>query len=60
VAEARKFDDFVDLADQLTEQFFLQHYPGLDTTDLGKNYDGMRKDTEKIVAFLKARLPQFF
>lgn len=30
------------LAEELTEQFFLQHFPGNDLTDVGKNYLALR------------------
>jgi HEPN domain-containing protein len=64
VAEASKtdrfFDSYVELAEQLTEQFFLQHYPGLDTTGVGENYEDMRTQVGEIVSHLKVVLPQFF
>ena len=64
LSESRKFDAFfdryVELAEQLTEQFFLQHYPGLDTTGVGKNYEEMREQTGDIVEHLKRNFPQYF
>jgi HEPN domain-containing protein len=37
-----RFDPFMELAEDLTEQFFAQHYPGSDLTDVGANYPELR------------------
>ena len=43
------FHRFDLLAEKLTEEFFLQHYPGLDTTDLGKDYENLRRESQELV-----------
>ena len=57
--EAR-FDQFKSLADELTRDFFAQHYPGGDWTDLGNNYESLRKQTNELIGLIKENLPQFF
>jgi HEPN domain-containing protein len=37
-----RFADFEDLAEDLTDQFWAQHYPGGDLTDVGGNYADLR------------------
>ena len=50
IASATDFDagfrTFEDLAEELAEQFFLQHFPGNDLTDVGKNYLALRCQTD--------------
>ena len=64
VDEARHFDSrfsrFSDLAAQLTEEFFLQHYPGHDTTDLGRDYEILRHQAGDLIALIEEALPQYF
>ena len=47
VAEAEAFDPafekFADVADQLTDQFWAQHYPGGDLAEVGHDYETMRE-----------------
>jgi HEPN domain-containing protein len=51
VSEAQKYDvwfsRFVSLAEQLTADFFAQHYPGGDLTSVGQNYDLLRQQSVK-------------
>lgn len=64
VKEAAGFDSafarFHDLADELTADFFAQHYPGEDTTNVGANYEKMRADTGELISEIKKQLPQYF
>ncbi len=64
VIEARGFDPafgrFVEMAEKLTEQFFLQHYPGLDTTNVGLDYEKLREETAALVTMIQAALPSYF
>ncbi len=63
IGDAKTFDaafgKFVGLAEELTEDFFLQHYPGHDMTELGLNYEQMRNQTTELVDLIKNSLPQF-
>ena len=57
VASASDFDiDFrnsEELAEELTEHFFLQHYPGSDLTDVGKNYAALRGQTDELLKLIQ-------
>jgi HEPN domain-containing protein len=55
-----RFDQFRSLADELTRDFFAQHYPGGDWTDLGRNYETLRQQTGSLVELIKQNLPQYF
>lgn len=64
VDEAARFDKrfaaFLSFAIELTEDFFAQHYPGDDTTNLGKNYENLRKQADDMVQLIRLLLPQYF
>jgi HEPN domain-containing protein len=64
VAEAAqrdsRFAQFDDMADELTFDFFAQHYPGGDLTNVGENYDSLRQQAGELVKLIRERLPQFF
>ena len=54
------FAAFQSFTDELTDDFFAQHYPGGDWTYVGQNYESMRAQAGKIVALIQQSLPQFF
>lgn len=54
------FADFYPLAEELTRDFFAQHYPGGDMTGVGENYELLRQQTGDLVALIQKSLPQFF
>ena len=62
--EALKFQNdfakFVPFAIELTEDFFAQHYPGADTSNVGSNYAKLRTQAADIVELIQKDLPQFF
>lgn len=64
VAEAAKHDDrfadFEDLAIVLTADFFAQHYPGSDLTNVGADYPSCRKETGRLIHLIRQLLPQYF
>jgi HEPN domain-containing protein len=60
VAIDGQFARFYDLSEELTDDFFAQHYPGEDTTHVGENYETMRKMVGELISELKMRLPQYF
>lgn len=64
LAEAQKFDvqfaNFKAMSVELTEDFFAQHYPGGDWTELGKNYETLRKQTGELVDLIRQNLPGHF
>ncbi len=55
-----RFNSFASLANELTEDFFAQHYPGEDTTNVGQNYEVLRRSAGDLVDLIRGRLPQFF
>ena len=60
IAYEPRFSAFLDLADELTKDFFAQHYPGGDLTDVGENYEHLRQQTGVLVVLIKELLPQPF
>lgn len=54
------FNRFIALATELTEDFFLQHYPGNDMTSVGENYEQMRAQVGEMIILIKTTLPQYF
>lgn len=55
-----QFSQFTNLAAQLTEEFFLQHYPGHDTTDLGRDYEQLRQQAGELIELIRKSLPEHF
>lgn len=60
ITHAPRFGQFKDLADELTEEFFAQDYPGGDWTTLGQNYETLRRQAGAMIALVQQSLPQFF
>jgi HEPN domain-containing protein len=54
------FNRFKSFADELTDDFFAQHYPGGDWTNVGQNYETLRKQAGEIVSLIEQSLPQYF
>jgi HEPN domain-containing protein len=55
-----EFSRFLPFAIELTEDFFTQHYPGDDTTNLGNNYDMLRQQTGEMINLIQRELPGHF
>jgi HEPN domain-containing protein len=55
---AGSFEDqflvFAPLAQSLTEQFWAQHYPGDELTDVGADYEDLRQQAGELVALILA------
>jgi len=47
-----RFEVFQNLADELTEQYWAQHYPGGDISSVGSNYVVMRNQVAALVALV--------
>ena len=56
----KAFDGFKGLAEELTEDFFAQHYPGSDLEKVGENYEELRRQTGKLVDLIRRSVPQHF
>lgn len=55
-----RFKSCAPLADELTRDFFAQHYPGGDWLTIGQNYSQLRQATGEMILLIKQSLPQFF
>ena len=53
-----QFADFAELAHSLTEQFWEQHYPGGDLTEVGSDYELLRQQAGELVALIQASIGQ--
>lgn len=51
------FMQFRTVSDDLTQEFFAQHYPGGDWTDLGADYDTHRRDVGLLIELIQRSLP---
>jgi HEPN domain-containing protein len=56
IARDPAFSQFDDMAEQLTEQFWAQHYPGADLTGVGADYERLRTDASRVAAHVTAAL----
>ncbi|MBI4672638.1 MAG: HEPN domain-containing protein [Chloroflexi bacterium] len=52
-----RFSAFDDLAASLTEQFWAQHYPGDDLTDVGSDYETLRRQGGEMIALIQLSVP---
>ena len=55
-----RFGRFHPFAEELTEDFFAQHYPGKDLRTVGENYEKLRADAGELIELIKQSLPQYF
>ena len=53
-----EFESYTLLADDLTQRFWAQHYPGGDLTDVGADYAALRKTAGDLIALVLALVPQ--
>jgi len=47
------FSRFIPLAQSLTEQFWAQHYPGDDLSDVGLDYTELREQAGHLIALIE-------
>jgi HEPN domain-containing protein len=47
-----RFRAFADLCDSLTAQFWEQHYPGGDLTEVGADYDQLRQQVTQLLELI--------
>ena len=52
-----QFAQFAELAHSLTEQFWEQHYPGGDLSEVGADYPELRQQAGELVALIYASIP---
>jgi HEPN domain-containing protein len=53
------FGRFRGLASALTADFFAQHYPGHDMTNVGKDYEKWRNELSDLISLIASSLPTF-
>jgi HEPN domain-containing protein len=53
-----RFKEFANLCDTLTTQFWAQHYPGGDLTDVGADYDDLRREVDVLVTKILDAFPR--
>ena len=51
-----RFTVFEDFADNLTDQFWEQHYPGGDLDEIGQDYPDLRQALGELVALIESAL----
>lgn len=49
----RRFEEFAEAAQSLTEQFWEQHYPGGDLTDVGSHYELLRQAIGRMAVLIE-------
>lgn len=54
------FGNFDAVAKELTEDFFAQHYPGGDWSNVGANYETLRAQVGQMLELIQQRVPQYF
>jgi len=57
VQKDARFKTFADLCESLTVQFWQQHYPGGDLTDVGADYDLLRQQVDELVILILSEFP---
>jgi HEPN domain-containing protein len=51
-----RFTAFEDFADNLTDQFWAQHYPGGDLTEVGRDYPELRRIMGEMVKLIETEI----
>jgi len=54
------FASYRAFAQELTDDFFAQHYPGEDWQSIGQNYPDLRHQAGEMVSLIQLSLPNFF
>jgi HEPN domain-containing protein len=50
------FSKFAPLAQSLTEQFWAQHYPGDDLSEVGEDYPELRRDAQDLIQLINEQI----
>ena len=51
-----RFRAFLDMSEALTDQFWAQHYPGGDLTDVGSDYEELRKSVGEMAELIEKEI----
>lgn len=52
-----QFKSFADLCEELTAQYWEQHYPGGDLAEVGADYEDLRRQAGELIALILAAAP---
>lgn len=58
VKQDSSFASFDEFADNLTDQFWAQHYPGGDLSDIGQDFPELRRSLGEMIRIIEAKLSQ--
>jgi HEPN domain-containing protein len=53
---SREFARYAPLAQSLTEQFWAQQYPGDDLSEVGEDYQELRKSSQELIELIKQQM----
>lgn len=53
-----RFEAFADLSENLTAQYWAQHYPGDDLTEVGSDYPELRQSAGELIQLIEAETKQ--
>ena len=59
VTKDQRFQALADLCDNLNAQFWAQHYPGGDLTDVGSDFGELRSQADELVKLIRRIQPQY-
>lgn len=51
-----EFSKYAPLAQSLTEQFWAQHYPGDDLSEIGEDYPELRRDAQDLIHLINEQI----
>ena len=60
IAFDARFDLFSDLCENLTTQFWAQHYPGGDLENVGDDYEQLRPQAGELIRLIQSLVPEHF
>jgi len=55
-----EFQRFASMTIELTENFFAQHYPGGDLTEIAGDYENLQSLSGELIELIEAKLPHYF
>lgn len=59
IAHCSGFSLFIPLAQSLTEQFWAQHYPGDDVSEVGFDYPELRQQSGELIKLIETETKRF-
>lgn len=56
IAYDDRFKSFAELSENLTAQFWAQHYPGDDISEIGADYEALRSQAEDLIHLIENQI----